>query len=67
MSAVAVARARVPAAKRTVRDLKRLRRHDAAAAEGARLEAGNARLEARLGRGAALFVGCARAEQGGKR
>ena len=43
-----------------VRDLKRLRRHNAAAAEGARLEAGDARLEARLGRGAALFVGCAR-------
>ena len=31
----------------------------AAAAEGARLEAGHARLEARLGGGSALLVGCA--------
>ena len=40
-----------------VRDLERLGGEDAAAAEGARLEARHARLEARLGRGAALLVG----------
>jgi hypothetical protein len=44
------------AAERTVRDLKRLRRHYAAAAEGAGLEAGDAGLEAGLGGGAALLV-----------
>jgi hypothetical protein len=45
-----------PAAERTVRDLEGLRRHDAAAAEGARLEAGDAGLEAGLGGGSSLSV-----------
>jgi len=46
----------VRALKRTVRDLERLARHHAAAAERARLEARDAALEARLGGGAALLV-----------
>lgn len=45
--------------ERTVGDLKGLGSHDATPAEGAGLEAGYARLEARLGGGAALLVGCA--------
>ena len=42
-----------------VGDLKGLARHYSTASEGAGLKAGDARLEARLGGGAALFVGCA--------
>lgn len=49
-----------------VADFKGLGRHDAAAAERARLEPGHARLEARLGRGAALLVGCAGERESGR-
>ena len=43
-------------AVRVIRHFVRLRREDAAAAEGARLVARDARVKARLGRGAALLV-----------
>ncbi len=52
------------AAAHTVRHLKRLAGEDAAAAEGARLEARDARLEPRLRRRSALLVPAASATAG---